>query len=280
MLVSDWSYRIGINIASRAMRSMMRAKGVPGVFSVGTNVTFYEHQGIRLIYDYSRFGVAGNIDSGGTTEEATRAKLGEILNGCRVFYDIGAHEGLFSIDVKKRAPATLVYAFEPQAKVLFKNLSLNNIHDVRIHQTAVGQCSGIVHMTTNRRSSNHILASGVSAENVFPVATIDSLVTDGFEPPDIMKLDIEGYEFQALIGARNTLLNHQPLIITEINHCFLRYHNGLLEFINYMTKMGYEIRCLQKGTLVRCTAVDDLASLLPSDDSNYWWVSPRWAAAV
>src|SRR5260221_12497923 len=102
MLVSDWSYRVGINIASRAMRSMMRAKGIDGFFSVGAKVSFYEHEGIRFIYDYSKFGVAGNIDSGGTAEVATRAKLGEIIGRCGVFYDIGAHEGLFSIDVRKR----------------------------------------------------------------------------------------------------------------------------------------------------------------------------------
>jgi FkbM family methyltransferase len=277
MLVVDLSYRIGMNIASRAIRSMMRAKRMPGAFSIGAERSFYEIEGMRFLYDYSKFGVAGNIDSGGTTEEATRAKLHELLTSINVFYDVGAHEGLFSISVKKRASEVRVLAFEPQPQALLENLMLNGIRDVKVYQTALGQSPGSVQMTTDKRSSNHVMASGSPTSNAVPVTTIDLIVANGADPPDAIKMDIEGYELHALRGAQQTLRRYQPLVVTEINHCFFRYHKGLSGLFDYMNGLGYEFRCLNNGKLIQSKAADQLTSLSLSDDSNYWWVPTRWA---
>jgi FkbM family methyltransferase len=277
MLVLDLSYRIGMNCASRVIRSMMRARGIPGVFSIGAERSFYEIESMRFLYDYSKFGVAGNIDSGGPTEEATRSKLHEFLSSIHVFYDVGAHEGLFSISVKRKAPEVIVLAFEPQAQALQQNLGLNGMHDVIVYQTALGQSPGSASMTTDRRSSNHILASDSPTSYAVPVTTIDLVVANGAAPPDAIKMDIEGYELHALMGAEQTLRRYQPLVVTEINHCFFRYHKGLSELSDYMSEFGYEFRCLQNGKLVRSKLADELRSLPLSDDSNYWWVPARWA---
>src|SRR5437868_5397737 len=94
-------YRIGMNLLARAMRSLMRARGIEGSFCISPSFTYYEWDGIRLAYNYSECGVGGNIDSGGNSEPNTHRKLVSLLGPGAVFFDIGAHEGLFSIDVKK-----------------------------------------------------------------------------------------------------------------------------------------------------------------------------------
>src|SRR5262245_23620531 len=116
-----------MNLLARTMRSLMRARGVEGTFCIGPQQTYYEWRGMRLVYHYSDFGTGGNIDSGGNTEDATRTKLISILKeqARPVFYDIGAHDGLFTITVKQAVPQTVVHAFEPHAHGLFANLALN-----------------------------------------------------------------------------------------------------------------------------------------------------------
>src|SRR5213080_94613 len=137
-------YRVAINLLARSMRALMRAREIPGTFCIGAGDAFYEWQGMRFAYNYQRFGVAGDIDAGGTSEERTRNKLNEFLDRQSVFYDVGAHEGLFSISAKKHTPELVVHAFEPQPDALQRNLVLNDLRDVEVHAAAVGDRDGSI----------------------------------------------------------------------------------------------------------------------------------------
>src|SRR5262245_19172473 len=101
-----------MNLLARSMRAMMRARGVDGSFCVSPSVTYYEWDGIKLAYNYAECGVGGNIDAGGNSEPNTRRKLISLLTSDAVFFDIGAHEGLYAIDVKRQLPACTVHTFE------------------------------------------------------------------------------------------------------------------------------------------------------------------------
>src|SRR6185437_9498078 len=188
------------------MRGMMRAHGDrDGLFCIGARDAFYERDGMRFDYHFDAFGVAGNIDSGGSSEEQTRAKLFSLMQPNGVLYDIGAHEGLFSISLKKSHPLATAYAFEPQTDALLKNLDLNNLNSVRVIPFALGDSVGNVSMTTAERSSNHVTING-QADKSFPVSTIDTLVADlSLKLPSAIKIDIEGFEYRALLGAQRTL---------------------------------------------------------------------------
>lgn len=279
--VIDKAYRLTMNLLMRCMRALMRIKGVNGYLCIGSKTCFFEHQGMRFIYHFAHFGVAGNIDATGASEPLTRAKLHQLLAPEMTFYDIGAHEGLFSLDVAQRFPAVIVHAFEPLPEVLLQNLELNQIGHVQVHAVAVGNLSGETSITADQRSSNHISQSG--AKKV-PIITLDTMVSQsGCEPPDIMKLDIEGYELHALWGSESLLRQHQPLVITEINHCILRYQPNLKPFLEYMDKLGYTLYSLSNGHLSavpRTPSPEQLDGLPRSDDSNYWWVPQRFASKI
>jgi FkbM family methyltransferase len=262
-------YRVGINVFARAIRRMMRANEIQGSFCIGAQNSFYEIDNMRFVYHYDRFGVAGNIDSGGTSEFSTRTQLARVLKPEDVFFDVGAHEGLFSVFVKKIFPTVSVHAFEPQPASLFENLRLNNVQ-VAVHQLALGDKSGQVYMTSDLRSSNHVAATGLCV----PAEKIDVLVAEKrIPPPNIIKLDVEGFEFEVLRGAQFTLNSFRPVIICEINDCILRYHRDLQEFFQYMTNQGYSLRALNRG---KFQSIDERhynpSKLGPSEDSNFWWV--------
>jgi FkbM family methyltransferase len=280
-VVIDTSYRLTMNLLMRCMRALMRMKGVNGYLCVGPKTAFFEYEGMRFIYHFAEFGVAGNIDATGVAEPCTRAKLHQLLDPKMIFYDVGAHEGLFTLDVGKRFPSVIVHAFEPLPEVLLQNLELNQIDYVNVHAVAVGNISGETSITANRRSSNYISKDG--ARKV-PMITLDTLVSErGVKPPDVLKLDVEGYELHALWGSETLLREHQPLVITEINHCILRYHANVKPFLEYMYKLGYRLYTLSNDHLSAvplAPSLEQLDALPRSDESNYWWVPQRFASKI
>lgn len=263
-------YRVGVNILARAISGMMRSNNIQGHFCIGPRDTFFEFQGMRLAYHFGEFGAAGNVDSGGNTEDLTRAKLNSLITSHSVFYDIGAHEGLFSISVQKNDPTTIVHAFEPKSAGLKANIALNSV-SVHVHETAIGDRIGLVSMTDDDRSSNHV----TGYEGAIPITTIDAIVASGLLAPNFMKLDIEGFEYQALLGAQQTIKNSRPVILTEINHCHFRYNSDFRPFADLMSGLDYNFMSLRGDTLSKVelkSGAISLSDLPPSDEDNYWWM--------
>jgi len=271
--VTNRSFRIGMNILARGMRALMRANRVSGYFCVGADKTHYYWNGLRFEYHFSEFGVAGNIDTGGSAETETIEKLAQMLTGQIVFYDIGAHEGLYSLSIKQRFRNSTIYAFEPDATALRVNLGLNDATEIEIFECAVGEQEATVTMTIGHRSSNYI-TSDESAGKKFEMKTVDQLVaTRALEIPTAMKVDIEGYEYQALRGASRTLSASRSIVVTEINECFHRYHQDLGPWRDFMGTLGYNLHFLDAGRLQPVPLDIALVSTLPpSADGNYWWL--------
>jgi FkbM family methyltransferase len=271
--VSNKSYRLGINVLARMMRTLIRVKGINGHFCIGANDSYFCTSGFRFVYHFSNFGVAGNIDSGSSTETETIEKLTEILAGDFVFFDIGAHEGWYTLNIRKKFPLSTIYAFEPDASSLRKNLQLNSVDDVKIVECAIGAEETTVVMTVNRRSSNFVDPGGLTGRKV-EMKTIDQLIAKQLlKLPGAIKIDIEGFEFQALTGASKTLAIAHPIIVTEINACFKRYHQELGAWRSFMLELGYDLYSLRADKFelvsVDIVTVDDLPW---SADSNYWWL--------
>ena len=163
-------------------------------------------------------------------------------------------------------PELTVHAFEPQPNTLLKNLILNNLQDVQVHAVAVGDREGLISMTTDQRSSNYVNARFGKV----PMITLD---TQNIPPPTIIKMDIEGFEFHALRGARDILISHHPIVITEINHCYLRYNADLGSFYSFMNSISYRMFALRANALIEIDQTAKIPKDLPqSDDSNYWWL--------
>ena len=90
-------------------------------------------------YHPREFGCTGNIDFVPEAENATRNALFQQLRGGQVFYDIGAHGGVYSITLRHRFPDVVVHSFEPQPEDLLANLALNGMAANNVHPVAVGR---------------------------------------------------------------------------------------------------------------------------------------------
>jgi FkbM family methyltransferase len=143
-----------------------------------------------------------------------------------IIYDVGAAIGTFSLLLNKKAHQ--VIAFEPDPThfaVLSENISLNHGTNITAYQTALGKETGQLVLFTDKDTggtcpsfipTNH--KSRIYAE----VISGDSFV-ENHPVPDILKIDVEGFEIEVLEGFKNTLKSGQ------IKYVFIEIHHGLIK---------------------------------------------------
>lgn len=134
--------------------------------------------------------------------------------GSGILWDVGAHFGLHGITAKNMLPASHVVCFEPSIEMLgrlSRNRTLNQA-EVDIVSLALSNRDGFqtfyVGPPGNPGMSTLSPWSEVSYERNYVVASArgDDLVAKGVMPsPTVIKLDVEGHEFQALEGMAGIL---------------------------------------------------------------------------
>lgn len=151
----------------------------------------------------------------GSYEFQKQKLFAESAATARVVWDIGAHVGFYtllaSIGVGQKGR---VFAFEPSPRNLaFINdhLRLNRCHNVEVCPFAVSDRKGTMSFEEGPGSSmGHI---GDQGSLTVQVIALDDLVDAGaIEPPDLVKIDVEGEEVRALQGAERVLTTARPTI--------------------------------------------------------------------
>jgi len=132
-----------------------------------------------------------------------------------VALDIGAHVGFWSMWL---APEfAQVHAFEPvpdHADCFRLNVKAQN---VTLHEHAVGSCAGVTGVNAHAdNSGKSALVKGDAVE----VRSIDSY---GFQDVALIKIDVEGYEPEVLLGSADTMARCKPLVVFEDNGQHERY---------------------------------------------------------
>lgn len=111
-----------------------------------------------------------------------------------------------------------VYTFEPSANLfekLCRNVEERNV--VKL-QAALGDRRGPVGVKCSRRDGSkkpiHEGLTHVVADGVLPCLLLDDLALPVI---DLIYLDIEGFEWSALMGSRSSILRCRPTVVVEIN---------------------------------------------------------------
>ncbi len=144
--------------------------------------------------------------------------------------DIGAHVGVYALQIARwMAPTGTVIAFEPNAgtaAVLRRHVRLNDFAGrVRIEELAVGRTGGAAVLfgepgsgLSRMSAPNPDAAPGATSSPVAVVSVDDYCRTHQLKP-DWMLIDVEGFEFDVLAGAVETVRARGPSlsIVVEIH---------------------------------------------------------------
>lgn len=159
-----------------------------------------------------------------------------------VVYDIGANVGYFSLLATVLVGLEgRVYAFEPlprNIEFLHKHIRLNKLNNVEVIEAAVSDHEGEASFDLGASSAmGHLAESG---EITVQMVSLDQLLlANKLQPPDYMKVDVEGAEFDVLNGARGLLEKYHPTL-------FLDTHQRESHFptIALLEQLGYEFTIL------------------------------------
>ncbi len=155
----------------------------------------------------------------GTAELLVQESLVDALRPGMVVYDIGCNVGFFTVIAARAVgDAGRVVAFDAlpaNVDATRRNLALNGFENVDVHAKAVASYDGPGSFAS-RGSSVWGRLDPAAGELEVEVVALDRAIAAGELPvPDVIKLDIEGGEADALAGLRRTLSEHRPLVLVE-----------------------------------------------------------------
>lgn len=181
-----------------------------------------------------------------------------------VIFDVGAHVGIYSLVASLANPAARVYAFEPLKQTrdrLLTNLAQNSAAHVEVSPFALGDaieeatlyCAhrGIpMSSSLSREFMSRTVATPLIAEAV-AVTTIDEFCSwREISKIDLIKLDIEGLEPQALRGMSRLLEHTRPDIFCEV-----LYNSGTdAALASLLGPLGYRIFALNPAGIAGTAA--------------------------
>jgi len=148
-----------------------------------------------------------------------------------VAWDIGANVGAWSLFLAGLHPQMQVISFEPDpenVRLLELNRKRNQIDRIVIRELALSDSSGKTTFYADRLSGStgSLIRNDGFTEVMFGVkrrpinvqmSTIDAEVAGGTQPPEFIKIDVEGHELSVLRGARETLSKYRPSLLLEVS---------------------------------------------------------------
>lgn len=162
-------------------------------------------EGTKLVARNGMTGATGNIYCG-LHEYADMSLVLHLLKQGDLFVDVGANIGSYTVLASGVCGAQTV-AIEPDPDTvvhLDRNIAANGLEGrVDRKMTAVGEETGSIAFTTGLDTMNRVATASDRDTQTVPVARLDDLL-NGYAPV-LIKMDVEGFETPALLGADKTL---------------------------------------------------------------------------
>lgn len=146
-----------------------------------------------------------------------------------VVFDVGAYRGDFARICRSIWPRVNIACFEPQPGAL---ASLDELarHDRRltVHPVLLGSASRDRVLLHEVETASSVLSEHVNQDHptaMYPMRTIDEVVDEKGDGrgPDLLKIDVQGYELEVLKGAERSLPRVQAILV-EVN--LIDIHRG------------------------------------------------------
>jgi len=153
--------------------------------------------------------------------------------------DAGAQIGMYTILFSKLAYNGKVYAFEPTDTVDFLNFNLeqNNCENVEVLKVPLSD-----KVETKSDKIFKIWSKQIIDEQEYNFETIDNFVSSRNIKVDLLKIDVDSYDYEVLLGSEQTLRSQSPYIIVELNHALGKRGFNKEQGIEFLQSLGYKLQ--------------------------------------
>jgi FkbM family methyltransferase len=179
--------------------------------------------------------------------------------------DLGANIGFFSLLASHLVgPGGAVFAVEPNrlnVRLLEASRRANGFSQLTIYQMAAAATNGLLVLNTSYSNGTTStlptdIATLLTAETV-PAFRMDALLP-ATTPIDLIKIDVEGAEYTAMLGCVDTIRRNSPVIISEFSPGLMPGISGIdgPGYLNWLIGLGYLISVIQPDGAVQCAGRD------------------------
>lgn len=182
-------------------------------------------------------------------------------NEVKDIFDVGANIGTWTLLAKAIFNDANIHAFEPLKVHTEKfNQLTHALNKVSLHIFCLGSEQGgsVINVSSFSDSSSLLDATPLefeqygikkTGEEEVVVKRIDELINSGEIPvPEVIKMDVQGYELEVLKGA-GKYLNEVNYIIAEVS--FKEYYHGqplFMDIANYLLDYNFEVYAFGQST--------------------------------
>ena len=191
-----------------------------------------------------------------------------------LFIDCGCSFGSYSVPIAKLNSAdSKVIAIDASSvaiRRLKENIFLNDINNIEIYNLAIGKEEGYANFNEDL---NLLPNSGSfrfdSSGKKLRITTLDIILEqqslDSFEVI-FVKMDLEGYEFDGLLGFKKNIVKYKPIILFEFSRMLLQNTSFSENAFNlFLKETSYEIKDYDNNIY----SIEQLVKDMNSKDEKY-----------
>lgn len=207
--------------------------------------------GYRMTIDWSRF--RGFLY--GTWEPSVVRAITSTVKVGMSAVDAGAHIGYYTLLIAKCVgPSGFISSFEPlpaNFELLKKNIQLNGLDNVQAFPEALASQIGdiIINVPPDLANTGDASIRAIAGARHLRVrgVALDSFCAQSGLRPDFIKIDVEGAEYDVLIGGQEVIARFRPTMLIELHHFDGRVASNPVP--DLLAGWGYQVRWLDRADL-------------------------------
>lgn len=225
-------------------------------------------------------GIGDAVATSGEKETLEYLKR-NVIGDKPVLFDCGANIGDYTNELVKMFPNASIHSFEP-LDITFNKL-VKNVKSKSVKLNKIGLsnkiCVETIHYNENQlglsslfdRQLDYYSLSLPSIESINLTTLDEYCKQNNINTIDLLKMDIEGGEYNALLGATNMLNNSQIKVIQiEFGGCCLDARVFFRDYWNLLNEQYYVYRIISNG-LIRIEKYEEILEIFLN--CNYLFVN-------
>jgi len=192
----------------------------------------------------------------------------ELTKDKKILFDVGSQFGSFSFPFIGTTTDKHVFAFDGGTNPFLTTTQIKIINQLTNFNTfnfLIGNKNEVV-----KCFSEDLQSLAIPGNDTRLMFSVDMIVELFNTSPDVMKIDIEGCEYQALLGARNTIMKSRPIIFIEVHPKFLNhYQNNINQIVDFVASIDYKVYDLNQNEV---TNYLDILSAEQTDSNRTVWM--------
>lgn len=188
----------------------------------------------------------------------------QLLNEDSVFVDIGTNKGIYLYQAEKKITSGKIYGFEPNESLVRYIQPL--FPKVQLYTYAVSSQTGtsVLHIPKkgdglqDTRASLEAMGDDVEKIEIKTITLDDWAKQENISKIDLVKIDVEGHEFDTIKGCTTILETLKPTFIIEIELRHAKY--PINEIFDWIKGYGYAVFYFdRKSLLLKPFVIEDIA---------------------